>query len=275
MGPLGGHAAGGTAEGARAQGRPAGTPAETGLQTDASRGGGRGGGSGGGAPPSGEPGAEAHEVAVKLSGAETADSERMKRLLEVYPWLAAFSDAERLALLGRPDREGIWGACWALRLFGRCRIACDASAKPCTPMEGWQACMDARGDELTCIAECRTQIPCSTPEEVFARHCVVRAPAQPPAQCGPRARVETAEPAPARPARACPDGTAWTPLTRQDTTSCPGTTITVTEYYRCCVGCGAYSRGTSCSYDGCKATGVPNEFACQRNTCSPKVPPCP
>ncbi|MBI5200795.1 MAG: hypothetical protein HY925_04330 [Elusimicrobia bacterium] len=107
------------------------------------------------------PGDAAHQVKPGLIAAADAKSDPMRRLLEMYPWLGELSDQERRSLQSQIDKDGLWGACFKLKLYERCRSACAASGGQCRPVPGWNSCLDAyNGDENACNVECPLQPGC-------------------------------------------------------------------------------------------------------------------
>ncbi|MBI4349281.1 MAG: hypothetical protein HY553_20755 [Elusimicrobia bacterium] len=110
------------------------------------------------------PGDAAHGVRAGLVRPEDAATEGFARLLEMYPWLGKLTEEERRRLLAQIDRDGLWGACFRLDLYGRCREACADSDGQCRPVSGWKSCLDAHnGDEDACRAACPLQPGCTPP----------------------------------------------------------------------------------------------------------------
>lgn len=114
---------------------------------------------------------DAHST-IPLPEVQDVGSERTRRLLELFPWLAGLTDQEREALLAPPliEQHGLWGACFALRMYERCRAACAASGGKCTAdVSGWRACLDFKnGDVAACFALCPQQPGCVPPAPVRA-----------------------------------------------------------------------------------------------------------
>ncbi|MBI4349460.1 MAG: hypothetical protein HY553_21675 [Elusimicrobia bacterium] len=97
---------------------------------------------------------------IPLANMNDAESERMRRLLEVYPWLGRLSSAERERILGGIDGYGLWGSCFMEGLYARCMSACSGARGSCVPLAGWNACLEAIGDSDRCRALCAAQPGC-------------------------------------------------------------------------------------------------------------------
>ncbi|MBI4345949.1 MAG: hypothetical protein HY553_03785 [Elusimicrobia bacterium] len=120
-------------------------------------------------------------AATPLAGVRDAESTRMARLLEVYPWLGRLTEEQRRGVQPGIDSSGLWGSCFARTLYAECRRACEAAGPSCVAVEGWQACLDANdGDAARCRTLCARQPPCVAPGSGPT-------PAPPPDdRCGPR-----------------------------------------------------------------------------------------
>ncbi|MBI4424583.1 MAG: hypothetical protein HY554_12695, partial [Elusimicrobia bacterium] len=118
------------------------------------------GGAGGQGGPGGA-GAQAHAVETKLGVPEAGGSQRMKTLLERYPFLAGLTKSERDAISRWIEVDGLWGACFRLGLYKKCAQACAGSAT-CVPMNCFRSCLDFKnGDEAACTALTADQPGCS------------------------------------------------------------------------------------------------------------------
>lgn len=114
-------------------------------------------------PAAGEAGRDAHST-IPLPKVGNAESELMQRLLQLYPWLASLSAEEREALLPLIDQHGLWGACFALKMYARCRDACAASGGMCEVVDGWKSCLEFKDDDVAaCRVLCPQQPGCSAP----------------------------------------------------------------------------------------------------------------
>ncbi|MBI4349598.1 MAG: hypothetical protein HY553_22370 [Elusimicrobia bacterium] len=128
----------------------------------------------------------AHDVDTKLKGTiRQPGSEIMKRLLEQYPWLTNLSQSELLELIrgGMVDDHGLWGACFALKMWKECQRACAADdgvrgsgterriVPKCQATPAWNSCLDWKGSEETCVSRCKFQQPCTVPSGVWSRFC--------------------------------------------------------------------------------------------------------
>ncbi|MBI4423762.1 MAG: hypothetical protein HY554_08545 [Elusimicrobia bacterium] len=186
--------------------------------------------SGGNGPPAAAPGprapggfssrpaggrADGHDVGGKLEdlapgGSKPSDEFCNKAL---FKWLCDHLTAGQLdEIEARIPARGLWGACWELGYYPQCLDACQNAKSGCSPKPAWDACMDARSQELTCIGECLDRQPCAVPKPIFDAHCLVRAPAPPPAQC--RGRGRSAPPLASRPS--APGGPASASPPRDD-----------------------------------------------------------
>lgn len=131
------------------------------------------------APASASPGSSGGALTA-LGKIEDASSELMKRLLEQYPWLSHLGEDNVLRLIkeSRIDEWGTWGACFSLGIYGRCVEACNRgnAEKPgaCRVKDGWGSCLDWKGADRPCIAECRRQAPCQVPADRWQAYCVAR-----------------------------------------------------------------------------------------------------
>lgn len=109
-------------------------------------------------------------VDTKLATIANAQSSPMQRLLELFPWLSALSEAERQALLPLIDQHGLWGACFALRMYEKCRSACAGAGASCAPLMGWQSCLDFQNNNAAaCVILCPQQPGCALPAGVGGR----------------------------------------------------------------------------------------------------------
>lgn len=150
---------------------------QAGLRSNDTRGTGPGGGpgSGPGAPGRFPGGSERvvrtfrsadAQAATPLAEVGTVPTERRRELIELYPWLGSMSAFERDRLLGLVDRFGLWGACFALDMYDRCRTACGA-AGGCLASDGWRSCLDFQdGSDEVCATLCPLQAGCSVPSGV-------------------------------------------------------------------------------------------------------------
>lgn len=100
-----------------------------------------------------------------LAQVNEARSRRSQTLLERYPWIGALNSQERERILEQTDELGLWGACFALGLYDRCRSI--ARSRDATPQTGWDSCLEYQnGNAGTCAALCPLEAGCSVPESV-------------------------------------------------------------------------------------------------------------
>lgn len=127
----------------------------------------------------------AHDVTPGLLPvARAGPSERIQRLLEVYPWLASLQPASlsNLAMGDFIDRFGLWGGCFYLRIWQECQTACLSDVRPapakCEFSPPWDSCLewkDSTSDpRKECIPQCLSQAPCQVPAAVREEYCVDR-----------------------------------------------------------------------------------------------------
>jgi len=143
------------------------------------------------APVAGGSGPNAHDINAKLGTIGAAESDPMAIFCspEKFKWLCDFLGAgERQSMYGSIGRDGLWGACWSLRLVDKCLAACGASGGRCSAKSAWDACLEARdGGELACVQECQTSPYtqwCTVPDDVIQRLCLVAWPGPKPSECG-------------------------------------------------------------------------------------------
>lgn len=119
-------------------------------------------GGGGGAPGGTTP----------LGEIEDPVTVRMRKLLEMYPWLKELGDENLRKLITTDvvDRYGLWGACFQMEIFGRCHAACMKAG--CAEVGGWKACMDVFADDLECLKRCPKQEPCVCDGLAWNKRCV-------------------------------------------------------------------------------------------------------
>lgn len=125
----------------------------------------------------------AHETDVDLAGLSPALTERIKKLLEVYPWLAPLGVRNLIRIEEAAPRYGLYGACFSLLLHFECWDACksDPTGKCLANRETWEpwdACHDWKGTgeagDKVCISRCLYQSPCVVPPPVWTNYCVCR-----------------------------------------------------------------------------------------------------
>lgn len=124
----------------------------------------------------------AHDVEVHLGAPAAALSERTKRFLELYPFLAELGTERLRRLEEQAPSYGLWGACFGLRLYADCKSACARDTRTedrCDPAkevkDPWKACLDWKGSDQACIPLCLAQGPCRVPPAVWTDYCVHRA----------------------------------------------------------------------------------------------------
>lgn len=127
---------------------------------------------GGGAIAAGGDGPGAHEVPTELGGYEEATSETMKRLLEVYPWLAPLGSAKLKRIEDQVPQYGLWGSCFALQLYPDCKSACDKDpAGKCQGKQPWNSCLEWQSLE-TCVSACKYASGyCAVPADIDVPRC--------------------------------------------------------------------------------------------------------
>jgi hypothetical protein len=127
--------------------------------------------------------AGAHDT-VDLRGLDKATTERILKLLEVYPWLAPLGVDNLRRLEQEAPKYGLYGACFSLLLHQECWDACKSdTAKKCNATDEvwnpWDACHDWKGQgeeaDKVCISRCLYQKPpCTVPPPVWNHYCVCR-----------------------------------------------------------------------------------------------------
>ncbi|MBI4347651.1 MAG: hypothetical protein HY553_12410 [Elusimicrobia bacterium] len=147
---------------------------------------------------------KAHEVKPDLKHVDVVQKDCAKQdLTSGIPWLRELS---QLGPGGRDAFEtafaqyGQWGACFARKLYARCKAACEESWRykaydaecreipgrkvTCNaPEGGWgeggfQACLEWLGTagEERCIDECKAQPPCAVPADILAKYAPKKEP---------------------------------------------------------------------------------------------------
>lgn len=127
---------------------------------------------GGGAITTGGGGPGAHDVPTSLGGYDEATSEMMKRLLEVYPWLAPLGSAKLKQIEDQVPQYGLWGSCFALQLYPDCKSACDKDpAGKCQGKQAWNSCLEWQSLE-TCVSACHYASGyCTVPADIEVPRC--------------------------------------------------------------------------------------------------------
>ncbi|MBI4347514.1 MAG: hypothetical protein HY553_11710 [Elusimicrobia bacterium] len=130
----------------------------------------------GGGPSAGGPGGAgsgANDVNPGLAAPADPVSERMRKLLDQYPFLRSLSEAELRRLVESDDvsRFGLWGACFHLGMYDRCAAVCRA-APDCVLKKPWDSCLEYKnGNSDACLDLCAQLRGCVPPPDVPCRRC--------------------------------------------------------------------------------------------------------